>query len=64
MNSYDKQYLNLVDEIISEGVVNPCRTGNNTYVKLNKVLTHDLNEGFPICTFRQMPFKGACGEFS
>jgi thymidylate synthase len=53
MNSYDKQYLNLVEEILNEGIESPCRTGNNTLVKLNKVLTHDLAEGFPILTFRQ-----------
>lgn len=62
MNTWDNQYLNLVDRILEDGVVNPCRTGNNTKVILNCVLSHDLAEGFPICTFRQMPFKGACGE--
>lgn len=46
-NSYDKQYLDLVEEILNEGIESPCRTGNNTLVKLNRVLTHDLAEGFP-----------------
>ena len=64
MNSWDSQYLALVDKVIEQGSINPCRTGNNTNVLLNQVLTHDLNKGFPICTFRQIPFKGACGELS
>lgn len=62
MSNYDFQYLKLVDKVLEEGVINPCRTGNNTHVLLNQVITHDLEDGFPILTFRQMPFKGACGE--
>lgn len=58
MNTYDNQYLDLVEDILNNGEVNPCRTGNNTLVKLNRVLTHDLAEGFPILTFRPLPFKG------
>ena len=64
MNTYDNQYLNLVEEILNKGVEAPCRTGNNVLVRLNKSLTVDLNEGFPILTFRQIPFKGVKGEIS
>jgi dihydrofolate reductase/thymidylate synthase len=64
MNLYNKQYLDLLEEILNEGIEAPCRTGNKVLVKLNKSLTWDLNEGFPICTFRQIPFKGVKGELS
>lgn len=64
MSNFDKQYLDIVREILDEGIETPCRTGNNTLVKLNKVLTHDLEEGFPILTFRPLPFKGARVELS
>lgn len=64
MNNYNKQYLNLVEEILTQGKEAPCRTGNNVLVRLNKHLTWDLNEGFPILTFRQIPFKGVKGELS
>lgn len=63
-NDYDIQYLNLVEEILIKGVEVPCRTGNNVLVTLNKYLTWDLNDGFPILTFRQIPFKGVKGEIS
>ena len=63
-NDYDIQYLNLVEEILTKGVEVPCRTGNNVLVILNKYLTWDLNDGFPILTFRQIPFKGVKGEIS
>lgn len=63
-NAYNQQYLDLVEEILTKGIEAPCRTGNNVLVRLNKSLTWDLNEGFPILTFRQIPFKGAKGEVS
>lgn len=64
MNTYDNQYLDLVEEILTKGIEAPCRTGNNVLVCLNKSLTVDLEEGFPILTFRQIPFKGVKGEIS
>lgn len=64
MNAYNKQYLDLVEDILNNGVEAPCRTGNKVLVRLNKSLTWDLNDGFPILTFRQIPFKGVKGEIS
>lgn len=64
MNLYNKQYLDLVEDILNNGIEAPCRTGNKVLVRLNKSLTWDLNDGFPILTFRQIPFKGAKGEVS
>lgn len=64
MSNYDKQYLNLVKEILEKGSKTPCRTGNHTLVRLNRVLTHDMDEGFPILTFRPIPFKGVKAELS
>lgn len=64
MNSYDNQYLDLVEEILTKGIEVPCRTGNNVLVRLNRSLSVDLEEGFPILTFRQIPFKGVKGEIS
>ena len=64
MNTYDNQYLDLVEEILNKGIEAPCRTGNNVLVRLNKSLTVDLEEGFPILTFRQIPFKGVKAEIS
>ena len=64
MNAYNKQYLDLVEEILTKGEEVPCRTGNKVLVRLNKSLTWDVNEGFPILTFRQIPFKGVIAELS
>jgi len=64
MNLYNKQYLDLIEDILTNGIEAPCRTGNKVLVRLNKSLTCDLNEGFPILTFRQIPFKGVKAELS
>ena len=62
MNAYNKQYLDLVEDILNNGIEAPCRTGNKVLVTLNKSLTWDLKNGFPLLTFRQIPFKGVKGE--
>ena len=64
MNTYNKQYLDLVEDILNNGIEAPCRTGNKVLVTLNKSLTWDLKNGFPLLTFRQIPFKGVKGEVS
>lgn len=64
MNAYNKQYLDLVEDILKNGIEAPCRTGNKVLVTLNKSLTWDLKNGFPLFTFRQIPFKGVKGEVS
>ena len=64
MNKYNQQYLDLVEDILINGKEAPCRTGNKVLVCLNKSLTWNVNDGFPILTFRQIPFKGAKGELS
>ena len=64
MNAYNKQYLDLVEDILNNGIEAPCRTGNKVLVTLNKSLTWDLKNGFPLLTFRQIPFKGVKGEIS
>ena len=64
MNAYNKQYLDLVEDILNNGIEAPCRTGNKVLVTLNKSLIWDLKNGFPLLTFRQIPFKGVKGEVS
>ena len=33
MNAYNKQYLDLIEEILTKGVEAPCRTGNKVLVR-------------------------------
>lgn len=64
MNTWDTKYLELIKEILEQGEKCPCRTGDNTLVRLNKSITHDLKDGFPALTFRPLPFKGCRVELS
>lgn len=63
-NAYDELYLNKIKYVLENGVKMPCRTGEDTYKVLNQSITWDLADGFPICTFRPVPFKAACVELS
>ena len=58
MNGWDSQYIGHIKDIINNGHVCPSRTGENVHKKLNIRLFWDLADGFPLLTFRQMPWKG------
>ena len=65
MNTYDNQYLDLVEDILANGMNVPCRTGNNVLTCISKQLSFDMSSGkFPILTFRPLPFKGGRTELS
>jgi len=64
-NTYDNQYLNLVEDVLLNGMKVPCRTGNNVLTCVSKQLQFDLSDDiFPILTFRPLPFKGCKAELS
>lgn len=58
MNCWDTTYLALVKRILNEGTKAPCRTGDEVIKIPNGQLVHDLADGFPILTYRPLPFKG------
>lgn len=64
MNTWDNQYLNLMQDILDNGIEVPCRTGDIVRKKLNCQLSYDLDNGFPLLTFRPLPFKGCRVELS
>ena len=64
MSQYDTQYLNLVENILKNGMEVPCRTGNKVLTCISKQLQVDLKDGFPLLTFRPLPFKGGKAELS
>jgi thymidylate synthase len=51
------EYLNLVKKILDEGIVCHNRTGIDTKAISGAMIEHDMSEGFPLFTFRKMPFK-------
>jgi thymidylate synthase len=57
MNNIDKQYQQLLQDIIDNGVTKQDRTGTGTISVFGRQIRHDMKEGFPLLTTKKMPFK-------
>ncbi len=57
MNSLDKQYTDLLQDILNNGVQKKDRTGTGTLSVFGRQIRHKMSEGFPLITTKKMPFK-------
>jgi len=57
MNSLDKQYLDLLDDILTSGTSKEDRTGTGTWSVFGRQIRHDMKEGFPLLTTKKMAWK-------
>jgi len=57
MNKLDVRYINLMNDIIMNGVKKENRTGTDTYSVTGRTLPHDMSEGFPVLTTKKVAFK-------
>ena len=57
MNSLDKQYINLLDDILTNGTSKEDRTGTGTWSVFGRQIRHDMKEGFPLLTTKKMAWK-------
>jgi len=57
MNNLDKQYQNILQDILDNGVKKIDRTGTGTLSLFGKQIIHDMSEGFPILTTKKVAFK-------
>lgn len=57
MNSLDKQYLDLLDDILTNGTSKEDRTGTGTWSVFGRQIRHDMREGFPLLTTKKMAWK-------
>lgn len=57
-----KQYLNLLQDILDNGVQKGDRTGTGTLSVFARQFRHDLNDGFPLLTTKKLHFKGIANE--
>jgi len=62
MNNLDKQYQNLLQEIIDNGVSKSDRTGTGTKSIFSAQIKHDMKEGFPLLTTKRVYWKGVVTE--
>lgn len=62
MNSLDKQYQDLLQDILDNGVVKGDRTGTGTISVFGRQIRHNMKDGFPLLTTKKMPFKTIATE--
>ena len=57
MNNLDKQYIELLQDILENGTQKGDRTGTGTISVFGRTIRHKMSEGFPLLTTKKMPFK-------
>jgi thymidylate synthase len=57
MNTLDKKYQDLLQDILDNGVEKTDRTGTGTISVFGRQIRHKMSEGFPLLTTKKMPFK-------
>jgi thymidylate synthase len=57
MNSLDRQYTDLLQDILENGVRKEDRTGTGTISVFGRQIRHKMSEGFPLLTTKKMAFK-------
>jgi thymidylate synthase len=57
MNKLDKQYQNLLQDILDNGVDKSDRTGTGTRSVFGRQIRHNMNDGFPLLTTKKMAIK-------
>jgi thymidylate synthase len=57
MNKLDKQYQDLLQDILDNGVTKTDRTGTGTISVFGRQIRHNMKDGFPLLTTKKMAFK-------
>jgi thymidylate synthase len=57
MNKLDKDYTDLLQDILDNGVTKQDRTGTGTISVFARQIRHNMKDGFPLLTTKKMPFK-------
>ena len=57
MNNLDKQYTDLLQDILDNGVTKSDRTGTGTLSVFGRQIRHKMSEGFPLLTTKKIPFR-------
>jgi thymidylate synthase len=61
-NNLDKQYINLLQDILKNGVKKSDRTGTGTISVFGRQIVHDMSEGFPLLTTKKVEWNSIIRE--
>jgi thymidylate synthase len=62
MNNLDKQYTDLLQDILDNGYTKSDRTGTGTKSVFGRQIRHKMSDGFPLLTTKKMYMKGIITE--
>jgi thymidylate synthase len=62
MNNLDKQYTDLLQDILDNGVTKSDRTGTGTISVFGRQIRHKMSDGFPLLTTKKMAWKSVVTE--
>lgn len=62
MNKLDKDYQNLVLDVLNNGVEKGDRTGTGTISVFGRSIRHNMDDGFPLLTTKKLNFKNIWTE--
>ena len=62
MNSIDKHYQELLQDILDNGIEKSDRTGTGTISVFGRQIRHKMSDGFPLLTTKKMAWKSIVSE--
>lgn len=62
MNTLDKKYTDLLQDILDNGTTKQDRTGTGTISVFGRQIRHKMSEGFPLLTTKKMHWKSIVTE--
>jgi thymidylate synthase len=62
MNTLDKKYQNLLQDILDNGITKSDRTGTGTISVFGRQITHNMKQGFPALTTKKLAWKQVVSE--
>ena len=62
MNTLDKKYQDLLQDILDNGIQKSDRTGTGTLSVFGRQIRHNMKQGFPILTTKKVAWKQVVSE--